>query len=507
MFKKISVILVLQVLLLSGCKKEEVQKRESKLKAQEKAIPVSTGISKITLSYSEWPPYCSSSLDGAGVSSQIIAEAFKKEGLKVELLKESSWSHAFNKTANGDFSGSIAWYKTKEREELFFFSDPIHRVETVFFHRKGMDFDWEKIVDLSSYRIDGTKVYEYGDRFQFAESEGFIKVHRNDSDLEGFKRLLSGEADLFTCSYEVGQRLLAKHFTDEERQKISFNPLPITSKSVYLILNRKDPKNLALVERFNNGLIKLRASGELSNYQQGLSTLPIIRIGTGECAPYSGINLASGGFSTEYVEQLMTLAGYCAKTDFYPWKRCEELLQRGGVDLIFPYVKTPKREEKYLFSNPMATTTGSFYINRKHLQNLPEVKGIEDLRKLKDFNIVGLRGYYMNEDLEKSGLEIKKVNYVGQAIKLLETGRYDIAVLMDSEYYVMLQEKENEYLEDIIKVIEAPWWTQKMGIMVSKDNSEGKALIEKINKALKVAEERKYLDQIMAEQGIPHSLK
>ena len=503
MFGRIYSFLFLILLCFYGCKREERSDPVKPLLEKDESVFLAQSLSKIVLTYSEWPPYCSESLPKKGVSNQIVKAAFKKVGLDVDLKLSSSWNEAYNQSLTGKVTGSVAWYKAAEREKKFYFSDPLHRVETVIFYRKGMAFDWNTVEDLKAYRIEGTKVYGYGKSIDLAESRGLLNLQRNSTDLEGFERLIAEKSDLFMCSYEVGQQLLKKHFAKSIYDKITFHPLPVTSKNVYLVLNRKDPKNAALIERFNQGLIQLRASGELSNYQQDLSTLPIVSVGTGECAPYSGMQLAGGGFTTEYVEQVMALAGYTVKTDFYPWRRCEDLLQRGGLEIIFPYVDTEKRRENYFFSNPIATTTGSFYINRRVLSELPDMNSLKDLVKLKKFRVVGLRGYYMNEDLEKYGIQVNKVNYVQQAIQLIENGRCDIAVLMDSEYFVMLQNPKNSELEKIIKVVKAPWWTQRMGMMVSKKNPRAQELILKINKALKIAEQRKYLDKIMAEQKIP----
>ena len=45
----------------------------------------------------------------------------------------------------------------------------------------------------------------------------------------------------------------------------------LLSNHVYFILNKKNPANIELMERFNRGLSELRASGELKELQQELT--------------------------------------------------------------------------------------------------------------------------------------------------------------------------------------------------------------------------------------------
>ncbi|MOA58482.1 hypothetical protein D3C78_1828910 [compost metagenome] len=69
--------------------------------------------------------------------------------------------------------------------------------------------------------------------------------------------------------------LLHSKFTTTERRQLSFHPLPLRSDSLHLLLSRKVAGNEAMLQRFNQGLQQLRASGKVSQYlleiQQPLS--------------------------------------------------------------------------------------------------------------------------------------------------------------------------------------------------------------------------------------------
>ena len=64
-------------------------------------------------------------------------------------------------------------------------------------------------------------------------------------------------------------------FLREERQRLSFHPLPLRSDSLHLLLSKQVPGNAERMARFNRGLKALQDSGRVSQYlleiQQPLS--------------------------------------------------------------------------------------------------------------------------------------------------------------------------------------------------------------------------------------------
>mgnify|MGYP000203369747 CR=1 FL=1 len=272
MTKELRSIIIAFTFLLIACKQEKEVKRIKEVKETVRALPTEKDLSHvISLTNGEWAPYCSEKLPGGGVSAQITTAALAKEGFKTKYTY-FNWTRALEIARQGEYRGGPGWFKSPEREKDFYYSDPIARVETVFFYRKDMAFDWQEISELSDYWIEGTRAYAYGELLDEAEKSKVIQLHRNENDLTGFRKLIGKRSELFICARAVGLKILRDNFSKEEREQITFHPRAISSKEIYLILNRKDKRNPALMKRFNAGLIKLRASGELAKFHQQLSS-------------------------------------------------------------------------------------------------------------------------------------------------------------------------------------------------------------------------------------------
>ena len=71
------------------------------------------------------------------------------------------WKRGYINVKDGVWDTAAVWGHTKERESLFLFPTPVVQIEWVFFHRKDLKFDWEKISDLKKYNLGITSEYDY----------------------------------------------------------------------------------------------------------------------------------------------------------------------------------------------------------------------------------------------------------------------------------------------------------------------------------------------------------
>ncbi|WP_051310766.1 hypothetical protein [Zooshikella ganghwensis] len=74
--------------------------------------------------------------------------------------------------------------------------------------------------------------------------------------------LLKGRIELFPVEKEVGFSILGEYFSVEDRKRFTFHPKPVLETSHHLIFTKNAKKSLFLLEKFNQGLAKLKASGE-----------------------------------------------------------------------------------------------------------------------------------------------------------------------------------------------------------------------------------------------------
>ena len=228
------------------------------------AFPVSAD-EEIRLTNGEWSPYLGQDLPHHGVASRIVAEAFALEGIRVHW-QFYPWARALRRAESGKSDGSAVWLRSPEREQAFFISTPVVESGYYLFHRKDHPIDWKAIEDLLPLRIGGAIDYDYGPAFQQAEQDGRLRVKRLHSEKQGLRMLLAGRLDAFPMDKVVAFDMLYSQFSREEREQLSFHPLPLRSDSLHLLLSRKVPGNAERMARFNRGLKALQDSGKVSQY-------------------------------------------------------------------------------------------------------------------------------------------------------------------------------------------------------------------------------------------------
>lgn len=94
-----------------------------------------------------------------------------------------------------------------------------------------------------------------------------------------------------------------------------------------------------------------------------------VRLVTGpDYAPFTGSDLPGGGLITEIVREIHKLLGHEVEIDFRPWRRGYLETLAGQYRATFPYVRTPEREAKFFYSDPVfETSIYPFVIEGTHM--------------------------------------------------------------------------------------------------------------------------------------------
>lgn len=220
----------------------------------------SQGPSSIRLTNGEWPPYLSKDLPNNGPSSQVVAEAFKLQGIDVEW-GWYPWQRSYTLAEEGKFDGSVIWSENAKRQAAFEYTEPVLEERRVLFHLKGRSIDWNTIADLGKYKIGGTIGYEYSQEFQDAEKSGVINVDRIPEEGNNFKKLIAKRIDLFVATERVGYSLAKKVLDANQTAQITHADKPIDVQRWSVIISNNSPNQAYFVEQFNLGLKKLKDSG------------------------------------------------------------------------------------------------------------------------------------------------------------------------------------------------------------------------------------------------------
>ena len=226
----------------------------------------------IRISTGEFAPWTSAALNHNGFTSHIISEAFKLEGFEVEFTFYP-WKRVYEAAKSGDrFQASSWWYTSEEREQEFYYSEPLLVDSMVFFHLKNNAMpDWKSLDELKGQRIGATAGYTYTPEFWDAAKSGSLDIAEASTDELNFKKLLKGRIDMFATSAIVGQNILNEHFEEGEADKVTYHPQPLVSSSGHLLFSRKLANGQDLVDTFNRGLAELRDSGQYDQFWADLN--------------------------------------------------------------------------------------------------------------------------------------------------------------------------------------------------------------------------------------------
>lgn len=217
------------------------------------------GAETVRLVAGPWTPFTGDNLKNHGIAAKIVSDAFKTEGISTEYIFRP-WKRAFIEADKGIYNGSILWRKTPDREEKFYYSNPVIKVEIVFFHLKTMPFEWKTLNDLKGYRIGAVNGLKYEDNFDTAMQSRFLKADYIATQEQNFKKLISARIDLTPVVRESGYATIKSILTAEEAKRITSHPLPLATHSLHLILTKSDPENKRILEIFNRGLAKTRTA-------------------------------------------------------------------------------------------------------------------------------------------------------------------------------------------------------------------------------------------------------
>lgn len=230
----------------------------------------------IRLSTGEWPPFISKSLENQGLITQLTQEAFANVGIDIQL-GFFPWVRASELSKSGEWDGTIAFVRLKEREKIYYYSDVLYTGQYVFFHLKSYPLQWTDYKDLKDIIIATTRGYGgMGEQFIQAEKDGVINVLRLTSDTQSFHMLLSKRVQAVPSDLEVGYVYL-RNLYGKDAAKFTHHPRTIHKSEYHLVISKKHKKGPELIHKFNEGLKQLHKSGRYKEIVETWHKKPIYK--------------------------------------------------------------------------------------------------------------------------------------------------------------------------------------------------------------------------------------
>lgn len=93
-----------------------------------------------------------------------------------------------------------------------------------------------------------------------------------------------------------------------------------------------------------------------------------IAVAAGEYSPFVARQLPQYGVTAAIVTAAFKSQGVQVRYDFLPWKRGYHETQMGRYVATFPYLKTPEREQLFLYSDPIYTDRFRLFVRKSQLR-------------------------------------------------------------------------------------------------------------------------------------------
>lgn len=220
----------------------------------------------LPIGVAEFPPFKYTSADGKviGSDTEIVEQVIKRMGYRPDIQMQP-WTRVQQSGERGEFAAIYSFTKTPEREQLYYFSDPINTVKDVFYKKKSTPLPWATFDDLGTMHLATSAGYNYAQIFKDAVAQKkFRSVHETFGaapELVNLRNLLLGRVDITICEVSVCQHLIKTH--EPEFNEVDFAPLAIGPvRNFYVGFSKKWPEAERLNREFNEELRKLVASGQ-----------------------------------------------------------------------------------------------------------------------------------------------------------------------------------------------------------------------------------------------------
>ena len=198
----------------------------------------------------------------------------------------------------------------------------------------------------------------------------------------------------------------------------------------------------------------------------------------------------ASGFNIDIIEAVAKEIGIDYKIELRVWQKSRDMLKRGELDMLCMYYST-MRDKDYDFSTPFITITNSVFVNKGS-----SIKSIDDIIGKK---IIVERGDMMHDYVIEKKLTDSLILADDQkdALLLLETGKYDCALLSSLQSLHIIDNKKIKNVKSVGEAI----FPSKYCFAVKNNNS---VLLAKLNEGLKLIKEKGIYDDIYIKWfGVP----
>ncbi len=216
-----------------------------------------------------YPPYVDKSLPDNGLMVPIIKKLFDRtEGFYDIEMVYQPWARGYEQTKDGRHLATFPYVWDKERDQHFYYSDPVFDIGSYLFVRDEVDDEeWtvELLKEKSWTRICRPNGYSVEELRQPLLSLMEFTIYTPSNLPDCFRLLEQGRTDLIPIEKAAGEFTVFTH-TNGLKVKVFKNSVFETGLHVIVSKQREDGQQV--IDQFNKVLKAARASGEMDLWIQ-----------------------------------------------------------------------------------------------------------------------------------------------------------------------------------------------------------------------------------------------
>ncbi|WP_437670803.1 substrate-binding periplasmic protein [Sorangium sp. So ce131] len=236
----------------------------------------------------------------------------------------------------------------------------------------------------------------------------------------------------------------------------------------------------------------------------GANGRPVITIASTDWLPFHGESLEGGGCFSVALRTALERVGYQADIKFYPWKRAVILAENGDVDVLGSDYYGKKREEHFIYSDPLWETYSGF-VKLKN-RNLPYSVHSEDMdktyRPLAPYRIGVVAEYTYEQGFENASyLQKTSVPNEASLLRMLIEDRLDLVMIdkYTAEYYMKNESQLVPHVNEV-EFMQPPVSRNWNYYLVSRKAKRPWEIVRTMNQGFQLIRADGTLDAIMADQ-------
>lgn len=218
---------------------------------------------KVKFAIGEWEPYTGENMDQNGMASEIVKAACNASELK-HIFEFLPWKRAENQVMTGNYFGTFPYQEIAERMDDYMFSNTLFTSSFgILIHKnnaKTKDFQFQTMEDLLTYTVG---IVTGTDSIRIPLEKIGVQVEDVPTSDQNIKKLEVGRLDFYIDDKAVIYQALRRIYNAEQMAEFVFLESDFGDKNDFrIMISKKYPQNIVLLEKINDGINKIIESGE-----------------------------------------------------------------------------------------------------------------------------------------------------------------------------------------------------------------------------------------------------